>query len=166
MKKSKILSVLFIIILIILWNTMSYAEQKSISIPKGTTLEKLGSGHFKFKLPNGRIIEIKEFNPTTGIIGYVSIIDPEPPGKPIEGKKGQFIGLVRSKPLKIISGTEYLQIDNEIIWIKKAQKVPKSDYVMIDDDIAWLPLELRFQTEERELKGLSPQADPPGILRK
>lgn len=115
---------------------MSYAEQQSIFIPKGTTLEKLGSGHFKFKFPNGFIIDINEFNPTTGIIVYVLDIDQESPHKPIEGKKGQFIGLVRSKPLKVISGIEYLQIDNEIIWIKKAQKVPKSDYVMIDDDIS------------------------------
>lgn len=45
-------------------------------------VEKPGQGHFKFTLPNKKIITLREFNSRTGVARYVELIDPDPPHKP------------------------------------------------------------------------------------
>jgi hypothetical protein len=60
--------------LVILFSQVLFAETKSIILPKGTTIEKLGTGHYKFRLPDGRIVEINNFEPTTGK-GNIQIIN-------------------------------------------------------------------------------------------
>jgi hypothetical protein len=167
--KNKILVCVVAILMILSFTSLhfAFAQQKSISLPKRTTVEKLGAGHFEFKLPNGQIVEAKEFDPKTGAIGYVGIIEPDPLSKPVSSsKQGKLQGQVKSKPVKLPPGTEYVLIDDEVVWVKRGTEVPRSDYVMIDDEVVWLPATIQFQSEVKGLKELSPQPDPPGRLRK
>lgn len=162
-KKFFIVSTFFIFLLLVF--CFVFAEQNSITLPKGTTIEKLGQGYFKFKLPDGRIVEVKNLDSKSGIMGYVAVIDPEPPHKPVvSSTRAKFIA-ERIKTVNVPSGTEYVMIDDDIVWLKRGI-IPKSNYVMIDDDIVWLPATIQFGEETMGVKGLSPQPDPPGKLRK
>jgi len=148
---AKKLFLLVITILFFLGVNSVFAETKSITLPKGTTVEKLGTGHFKFKLPNGKIVEMRNFNSQTGAIGYVEVVDPNPPHI-IRGEKGQFKG-EKAKVIRLPSKTEYVLIDDDICWLKNSSKIPKSNYIMIDDDIVWLPVTIQFETENIGFKG-------------
>ena len=148
MKTTKILAMIAAIVLITAWSHMVFAEEKSITLPVGTKAEKLGPGHFKFKLPDGQTVEVKGYSKRSGataMIGDTGIFDRS--GKPIaSGKQGSLKGgpkPTEDKHLKISKG-----------------------YIQIDDDITWLPATITFQVVEMKskqgLKGLSPQPDPPG----
>ena len=147
MKKISFLTILFVLILIVAWSQVTFAEQKSITLPKGTKVEKIGAGHFKFILPDKQIVEVKNFNPGTGAISYISIIDPQPPGKPVAaGKQGAFK-------------------TGKKLTMREAAKLKPENYIMIDDDVTWLPATITFQVNvkrQEDIKGLSPQPVPPG----
>lgn len=36
-----------------------FAAEKTIVLPQGTKAQKIGAGHFKFKLPNGQVVEVR-----------------------------------------------------------------------------------------------------------
>lgn len=139
------------------WICLAFAEKDSITLPKGTTVEKIAPGHFRFKLPNKRTVEVKEFNPKTGVAGYVSFIDPDPPMKPIK------------------AGNQVVLKTNKKLTRKEAANLKPENYVQIDDEVTWLPATISFQPvalgdpdpplrnlEKGKVKGLSPQPDPPG----
>jgi len=127
MKTAKLLLIFNAMILILALSCIAFAEQKSITLPKGTNVEKIGQGHFKFKLPNKQIVEVKNFNPKTGTIGYVSIIDPQPPGKLVaSGKQGNMITVRR-------------------LTRGEVKKFPPTYHVMIDDEPIWLPATITYQ---------------------
>jgi len=127
MKTIRFFMVLSVVVSILMWLCMAVAEQNTITLPKGTKVEKLGAGHFKFILPNKQMVEVKDFNPRTGAVGYVSIIDPQSPRKPVAvGKQGAF------KTSKKLTR-------------KEAAKLQPENYVMIDDDVTWLPVTISFQ---------------------
>lgn len=105
----------------------AWAQQKSITLPLGTTVEKIAAGHFKFKLPNKQVIEVKNFDMKTGTVGSVSIIDPQPPGKlVVAGKQGTL-----GKTKKLTRA--------------EAAKLPRTSYIEIDDEVTWLPITITFQ---------------------
>jgi len=124
---------------------------KSITLPKGTMVEKLGPGHFKFKLPDGQVVEVKglvksggsadKHRGATAIIGDSGIYD----------RTGKLITSGKQGSLK--SGPKPTE-DKHI-------KIDPRDFVKIDDDVTWLPITIQFQVESKG-KGLSPQPDPPG----
>jgi len=120
-------------------------DKPSIILQKGTKVEKIGAGHFKFKLPDGRIVEVKNLvrstEGATYVIGDCGIFDPR--GKLIVlGKQGSLKSMV--KP----SGQS-----------KAGMIGDTGSYVKIDDDPTYLPAILSFQT-----KGIvDPQ--PPGSKR-
>jgi hypothetical protein len=117
----------FLIIMILGYSSTVMAQQKSIILPKGTTVQKIGPGHFKFKLPNRQIVEVKNFNPKTGTIGYIGLIDPDPPTKPVvSGKMGTFVS----------SGK---------LTKEAASKLKPVEYIQIDDDVSWLPVTISYQ---------------------
>jgi hypothetical protein len=161
MKKIGFLLVIGIITLSFLGVNFTLAEQKSITLPKGTTVEKLGQGHFKFNLPNKQVIEVKNLNLIKGTMDFVEIIDPQPPGKVSEfgdpdpppsarvitGKKGKFLRQTKTELTKLPPGTEYVLIGDELAGISNAAKVPKTDYILIDDEIVWLPAGLQFDSK-------------------
>jgi len=149
MKAARIFSMMFFAFLVLFWMEASYAGQKVVTIPKGTKMEKPAPGIYRFLLPDKSVIELRNFNPKTGAAGYVKIINPDPPDKPIEGTQG------------ILSLNKMTQ--------QQALKLPPSDYIRIDDDIAWLPISLTFQLTgiidpdpPDKPRNLSPQPDPPG----
>lgn len=101
---------------------------QSITLPKGTTVEKLEAGHFKFKLPDGRVIEVRGLQKSRGgtaIIGDSGIYDSK--GKLIASGKG---GSLKSGPKP--AEDKHLKVD------------PKN-FVKIDDDITWFPITIQFQ---------------------
>ncbi len=108
---------------------------QSITLPEGTKLEKLGAGHFKFKLPDGRIVEVKGLQKSRGgtaIIGDSGIYDRT--GKLISSGKG---GSLKSGPKP--AEDKHLKIDTR-------------KFVKIDDDITWLPMTIQFQKTETKRK--------------
>ena len=149
MKTTRIFAMMVAVALIMVWSHMIFAEEKSITLPQGTKAEKMGPGHFKFKLPDGRMVEVKGFSRSgaTAMIGDTGIYDRT--GKLIlTGKQG----VLKSGPKPTGGKVEYLKIDRS--------------FLKIDDEPTWLPATITFQVVEMKgkqgLKGLSPQPDPPG----
>ncbi|MCU0236768.1 MAG: hypothetical protein MUC72_06750 [Acidobacteria bacterium] len=124
MKTARFFLSAFFVFLILAWMQPLRAEQRTIVIPKGTKLAKLGPGHFKFILPSKQIVELKDWNTRTGAVGSIQLVDPSPPHKPVAGTQGTLL-------LKIVSRAD-------------AAKLAAGDQVQIDDDITWLPLSLTF----------------------
>ncbi len=162
MKRSRIL-ITFLMFSLLLTFSLSYAvetkqkevkpaapatpsEEKFIALPVGTKVEKLGPGHFKFKLPSGRIVEVKGYSKGSGetaMIGDSRIYDRT--GKLIaSAKQGMLKGSPKPKD-----------------FVKDSK-----NYLKIDGDITWLPATITFQALEMKRKqgpkGLSPQPDPSG----
>jgi len=148
MKTAKFFPSTLFVFLVFAWMQPLHAEQRTIVIPKGTKLAKLGPRHFKFILPNKQTIELKEWNTHTGAVGSIQVVDPEPPHKPVAGKQGTLL-------LKILARDE-------------AAKLAPHNYLQIDDDITWLPLSLSFRmtgiidpTPPSKPESSSPQSLPP-----
>jgi hypothetical protein len=155
MKTTKILAMMVAVVLITAWSQMVFAEEKLITLQKGTKVEKLGPGHFKFKLPDGQAVEVKGYSKgsgTTAIIGDSGIYD----------RTGKLIASGKQGSLK--SGPKPKE------FIKESK-----NYVKIDDDVTWLPATITFKLigivdpeppprplDQTKTKGLSPQPDPPG----
>jgi hypothetical protein len=146
MKTTRFLAMMIAVVLMMGWSQMVFAEEKSITLPVGTKAEKLGPGHFKFKLPDGRTVEVKGYSKrsaATAIIGDCGIYD----------RTGKLIASGNQASLK--SGKRPKE------FIKESK-----NYVKIDDEPTWLPVTITFQVVEMKtkqgLKGLSPQPDPPG----
>ena len=120
---------------------------QSITLPEGTKVEKLGAGHFKFKLPDGRTVEVRGLQRSKGgtaIIGDSGIYDPT--GKLISSGKG---GSLKGSPKPAAGKVEHLKIDK--------------GFLKIDDEPIRLPATITFQVQTKT-KGLSPQPDPPGKI--
>ncbi len=127
--------------LALLFNSLSVAQQKTVSILPGTKVQKLGPGHFKFTLPDRQVVEVKNLNLTAGTTGSISIINPDPPSKPVvSGSNATILGI------KKITKTE-------------AAKLPPTSVIQIDDDVTWLPLTISF-TPKASVQ-LNPQPEPP-----
>lgn len=146
MKTTRIFAMMAAAVLIMAWSHMIFAEEKSIALPVRTKVEKLGPGHFKFKLPSGRMVEVKGYSKgsgTTALIGDSRIYD----------HTGKLIASAKQGTLK--SGPKPKE------FIKESKSSVK-----IDDDEIWLPATITFQAVEMKrkqgVKGLSPQPDPPG----
>ena len=133
------------------------AEVKTIELPKGTTVEKLGPGHFKFKLPDKRIVEVREFNPRAGVIGLVRVIDPDPPYKPAEARTATKFGdpdpppraaakIIDPNPpdKPIISAARARFVKSGTLTKIQVKNLPATDYIVIDDEITWLPAKITF----------------------
>ena len=137
---------------------------KTVTLPKGTKIEKAGPGQFRFILPDGRKAEVKSFDPRSGILGDCGIYDK---GKLIlKGTRGSLIGVIDPDPPMIIragKGRTYVIMRGELLNLQNLSKVPPSDYVLIDDEVTWLPATIQFKTKAAGKTELSPQPDPPGM---
>jgi hypothetical protein len=121
------------------------AGTTSISLPKGTTSQKLGAGHFRFTLPNGQTVEVNRYDAKTGIIGDTGVYEK---GKlTTRGGGGSLTGVVAPDPPSIIRAAREntcVIVGGELVSLKTLAKVPHSEYVMIDDEVTWLPATIRF----------------------
>jgi len=124
MKRSA--SVLLVLLVLVLCCT-AFAQKKSITLPPGTTVEKIGAGHFKFTLPNKQVVEVQNFDLKRGTVGMVSIVDPQPPGKPVLAGKQGTVGQVKK------------------LTQKEAKSLPKTSYIEIDDEVTWLPITITVE---------------------
>jgi hypothetical protein len=136
------------------------AETKSVAIPRGTTVEKLGPGSFKLTTPEGTVFNITSFKKSpkakgaaaaAGIIGDTGIIG----DCGIRDAKGKLIATGANGVLKGKAATA-----------SAVKGVPPGDYIKIDDEVTWLPATIQFPTlrifDRQALMKLSPQPDPPG----
>lgn len=89
-----------------------------ITLPQGTVVEKLGAGHFKFRLPDGSVVEVKGFVKGRGgaaaVIGDSGLYDRS--GKLIlTGKQGT----LKSGPAasKLRTSGNMIKIDDEVTWL-------------------------------------------------
>lgn len=102
---------------------------QSITLPKGTVVDKLGAGHFKFRLPDGRVVEIRGLVKGKGgaaaIIGDSGIYD----------RTGKLIMSGRQGTLK--SGPPLGNLRTS------------GDMIKIDDDVTWLPATITFRSEAK-----------------
>jgi hypothetical protein len=136
------------------------AQGKSVAIPKGTKVEKLGPGGFTLTTPEGTVFKITSFKkapkakgaPTaTGIIGDCGILGD--------------CGIHDAKGKLIASGTNGI-LKGKAATASAVKGVPPGDYIKIDDEITWLPATIQFPSlrifDRQALLKLSPQPDPPG----
>jgi hypothetical protein len=142
----KLLSII-LIVTVLAYSSVAFAQQKSITLPKGTTVQKIAPGHFKFTLPNRQIVEVKNFIPRTGTIGSIGIIDPDPPTK--------------AGWIPIVSGNLGRFVSSGKLTKEAASKLKPTEYIQIDDEVTWLPVTITY----RSVNKLSPQPDPPGLQR-
>jgi len=159
MKKPSFLPVFLGLALILSVAGAAAAQGRTVGIPKGTKVEKLGPGHFKLTLPEGSVIEFAAFKKAgksagepsaAGILGDCSI----------HNAKGKFIasgtgGVLKSGPVSSAAGAE-----------KTLTGIPPADFIKIDDEVTWLPAIIQFPTlrifDRQALLKLSPQPDTPG----
>lgn len=114
------------------WLPPATAAQQMLVLPKGTTVQKLAPGQFRFILPDGRKIEARNLNARAGIIGDCGVFD-------VAGRK-QGGGLqcgFRGGPKPVIDPDPPLQ--------PGMARPPSPNYVQIDDEITWLPATLTYQ---------------------
>ncbi len=137
------------------------AQGRSVAIPKGTKVEKLGPGSFKLTTPAGYVFTVTSFKKTgkaagkpdeVGILGDCGIRDP----------KGKFIATGFDGVLK--SAAAIIGDSG-----KALKDVPPGDYIKIDDEVTWLPATMQFPSfrifDRQAMLKLSPQPDPPGKAR-
>jgi hypothetical protein len=133
--------------------------QQSITLPRGTIAEKIGAGHFRFKLPDGQVVEVNGLQRGSGgtsIVGDCGVYD----------RAGKLVTSGKAASLKSSPKPEGAEIG------KKQMKIASREYVKIDDEVTWLPATITFKPSalsDREPPGgkklakpLSPQPDPPG----
>jgi hypothetical protein len=133
------------------------AQGKTVIIPKGTKVEKLGPGQFKLITPNGCAFDIASFKKTgkgQGTPGAVGIVG----GCGIKDAKGKVIATGANGVLRGV-----VQPNDRSRSVASA---PPGDYIKIDDEITWLPATIQFPSlrifNRMALQQLSPQPDPPG----
>jgi len=157
MKRAFPLSLLLGSVLLLCLAGTAAAQSKTVIIPKGTKVEKLGPGQFKLITPNGCTFDITSFKKTgkgqgtqgaVGIIGDCGIKDAK--GKVIAtGSNGVLRGVVQPNDRS-----------------RSVAPAPPGDYIKIDDEITWLPATIQFPSlhvfNRMALQQLSPQPDPPG----
>jgi hypothetical protein len=164
MKKTVSLSACLLMGLAVIGLQLLSAAEKTVSLPKGTKIVKLGAGHFRFVLPNGQTTEIKNYDARNGLVGEAGVYHK---GKLVmRGRRGNLRGIIDPDPpfiVKLPKGNAYIIFRDELANLRTLAKVPHSDYVMIDDEVTWLPATIRFRTGTGGRKGLSPQPDPPGM---
>ncbi len=119
-----------------------FAQQKTVTLPAGTKVQKVKTGQYKFILPNKQVVEVRNFDVKTWKIGSISIIDPAPPDKPA------------------VHGTQVMTMGVRKLTAAEAARIAPSNYIKIDDDVTWLPVTIMFIPSSANL--LSPQPDPPG----
>jgi hypothetical protein len=152
MKKTSVLPLLVGFVLFLSIAGTAAAQKKSVAIPKGTTVNKLGPGHFKLTTPEGAVIEFAAFK-KTGILGDCGIHNAK--GKLIASGTG---GVLKSGPASSAAGAG-----------NALKNVPPADYIKIDDEVTWLPATIEFPAlrifDRQALLKLTPQPDPPGKIR-
>lgn len=159
MKKPSVLPLLLGLALFLSIAGTASAQGKTVTLPKGTKVEKLGPGSFKLTTPDGTVFAFTSYKKTgktqgapgvAGIIGDCGIRDEK--GKLVAtGANGVLKGSVRS------------------IIGEAGKDIPPADYVKIDDEVTWLPATIQFPAlrifNRQALMRLSPQPDPPGKIR-
>jgi hypothetical protein len=130
------------------------AQGKTVTVPKGTKVEKLGPGNFKLTTPEGSVFKItayKKTGKTAGTPGAAGIIGD--------------CGIYDAKGKLVATGTGGV-LKNGANPGKAGKSLPPADYIKIDDEITWLPATIEFPTirvfNRQALNKLSPQPDPPG----
>jgi hypothetical protein len=134
------------------------AQGKSVTIPKGTKVQKLGPGNFKLTTPSGTVFSITAYkkpgNAQAGaILGDCGIYD----------AKGKLVAtggnaILKGGPTALAGGPG-----------KALKDIPATEYIKIDDEVTWLPATIQFPSirvfDHLEFQKLSPQPDPPGKVR-
>lgn len=148
MRKSFFLPLFLGLALLVAAVSTATAEGKTVTIPKGTKVQKVGPGNFKLTTPDGLVFTLTNYKKAGQVIGDCGISD----------SKGRLIATGTNAVLKGGVGPG-----------KALKDIPASDYVKIDDEVTWLPAIIQFPTirifNRLALEKLSPQPDPPGKLR-
>jgi hypothetical protein len=139
------------------------SAEKKLTLPKGTRVEKLGPGAFRFVLPNGRTAEIKGYDARSGILGDCGVYAK---GKLVmKGARGNLVKVIDPDPPLIVRApgrNGFVVFRGAVINLKTLSIVPRTDYVEIDDEVTWLPARIEFAAGPGGKDRLSPQPDPPG----
>ena len=138
------------------------AQGRDLTVPKGTTVNRLGPGHFKLTTPEGLVIEFAAFK-KSGKGG----------GQPSAGGSFGDCAIRNTKGKLIASGTGGVLksglVSSAAGGGKAPTDVPPGDYIKIDDEVTWLPATIQFPAlrifDRLALLKLSPQPDPPGKAR-
>jgi hypothetical protein len=126
------------------------AAAKKITIPKGATVEKIGSGHFRFVLPDKKVVEITGMNIRGKSAGFMGIYDSKKNNQVIATSSKVTLNNKGVSPVvRVPRGTQYIMIDDDVTWLKIGKKVPRGNYVLIDDDVVWLPIQIVYEADKK-----------------
>ena len=95
----------------------------TVTLPKGTTVERLGPVLLRFKLPTGSVLDLKGCRRNQN--------------RQLVADEGHFVAVVgkpgwTAKGAKLVDGP------------RPAGEPSPRDYVKIDDDVTWLPAAVQF----------------------
>jgi len=159
MRRFAVLSLPVLSLVLLAMAALALPDTKILTMPKGTTVEKLGPGHFKLTSPGGCVLEIRGYQ-KTGPGQATFSLEGGSSACEIRDKAGKIIATGTKGVLK--SGPKTITGDSG----KALKTVPASDYVKIDDEVTWLPATIEFLParifNRAALQQLSPQPDPPG----
>jgi len=163
MKKASVLPFVLALVGLLFFAVDAAAQGKTVTIPKGTKIEKAGPGSFKLTTPGGFVFKITAYKKAAKAQG---------PGgaSAIIGDSGILgdCGIYDAKGKLIASGANGV-LKNGPNAGKALKDLPPGDYVKIDDEVTWLPAVIQFPSlrifNRQELMKLSPQPDPPGQVR-
>lgn len=103
------------------------AEPKTITLPKGTHVEKVAAGHCRFWLPDGKVVQLKEFDPATGKVGDV--------------------GIFNAAGVRAIAGEKAKLTPIGTLTKEEAAKLPVAEFVEVDSVMIRLPATLEYEVK-------------------
>ncbi|MCL5023841.1 MAG: hypothetical protein M1497_10830 [Nitrospirae bacterium] len=122
-----VMVVLFVFAMTALAVSPARAEERSITLPKGTIVERVHEGHYTFMLPDGQTIEARGCDMKKGQIDHLEITDTARPERaPAFGNQGT------------LTECETLSED------EVENSVP-GDYMVIDGEARSLPAKIVYE---------------------
>ncbi len=138
----------FILISVILFffSFLLFADKKSIILPPGTTVKKVAEKHFKFTLPHGEMIEVRNFDPAINILtGSFKILTGDSAKSGVHGDC-----TIYDSAGKLVDSGNKLIIQSGIPPAVGVTKSTSTDFMKVDDVLVFLPAMVYFMSGEME----------------
>ena len=154
---NKKLIFIFFTVTLLLCSSPGFAETKSITLPKGTTVEKVEAGYFKIKLPDGQMVEVKNFESQVNILegGYKILVGDS-------GKRGIIgdCGIYDRSGKLTGSGIKPI-IKSGAKPAAGTAKLSAKDLIKFDETVVYLPATMLFVSEEsKNIMQPNPRLNP------
>ncbi len=121
-----------------------FADKKSIMLPPGTTVKKVAEKHFKFTLPRGEMIEVRNFDPAINILtGSFKILTGEAAESGVQGDCK-----IYDSEGKLVESGKKLIIQGNLPPAQGVTRSTAKDFMKVDDVLVFLPAMVYYMSGE------------------